>query len=208
MSKLGTDCIKCKRWKLFNDEPCSLHPDFKTSNERLEAEIQASLDVLTCVAGLRVLAFMGQHEKYTRLCNELVTKRPLLAEQVVAELERLGPITEKEFQDSLFVALSPQERIQMTFDELAKKYCSRQQSDPEQLHAVLYSQAKKFNPKGWMLLECKQLDSSRCGEYTILPYGPLNTFKEPPTVPISLRGLASDMSVVVGFMTREEFQTK
>ena len=34
----------------------------------------------------------------------------------------------------------------------------------------------------------------------ILPYGPRNTYKEPPTKPISPRGLASDMSVVVALL--------
>lgn len=94
----------------------------------------------------------------------------------------------------------------MTFEELAKKYCSRQESTPEELRETITAQKSRFSPDGWMLLECKQLDSSRCGDYVILPYGPSNTYKTPPNRPISPRGLSSDMSVVVGIMTKEEFK--
>jgi hypothetical protein len=55
-----------------------------------------------------------------------------------------------------------------------------------------------------MLLECVDLSSSRLGSYVILPYGPRNTYKEPPTKPISPRGLASDMSIVVAILKSED----
>jgi hypothetical protein len=56
---------------------------------------------------------------------------------------------------------------------------------------------------GWMLLECQVMDGSRLGSLTILPYGPNNTFARVPDHPISPRGLASDMSVVVGVLPAE-----
>lgn len=88
----------------------------------------------------------------------------------------------------------------LTFDEFAKRYCARQDSTRGQLLNTLQSHRQRFNPTGWMLLECQVLDSSRLGSYTILPYGPHNTFKEPLTRPISPRGLASDISVVVALL--------
>jgi len=84
-----------------------------------------------------------------------------------------------------------------TFEEFAKLYCERQVQTPDGLREVLTAQKAKFNPAGWMLLECQMLDSSRMASLTILPYGPNNTYKEIPSHPISPRGLASDMSVVI-----------
>lgn len=92
----------------------------------------------------------------------------------------------------------------LTFDEFAKRYCERQDSTREQLLNTLQSHRQRFNPTGWMLLECQVLDSSRLGSYTILPYGPHNTFKEPLTRPVSPRGLASDISVVVALLLNND----
>lgn len=88
----------------------------------------------------------------------------------------------------------------LTFVELAHKYCDRQDSTPEGLLNVLSVQAVKFNPIGWVLLECVDMSSSYLGSLTLLPIGPNNTHKEIPTRPISPRGLASDMSVPIGFL--------
>lgn len=94
----------------------------------------------------------------------------------------------------------------LTFDEFAKRYCARQEKTREELLDTLRAQRQKFNPTGWMLLECQVLDSSRLGAYTILPYGPNNTFKEPLTRPYSPHGLTSDISVVVAlFLNTEDF---
>jgi hypothetical protein len=84
-----------------------------------------------------------------------------------------------------------------TQSELIRRYCERQESTPETLQATLNTQRERFSPDGHMLLECQMLDSSRLGSLVILPFGPNNTFKTPPTHPVSPRGLASDMSVVV-----------
>jgi hypothetical protein len=85
-----------------------------------------------------------------------------------------------------------------TFKELAELYCETQEQTPEGLREILDAQTLRYHPHGFMLLRCEMLDSSLLGTRTILPYGPNNTFKEPPAHPVSPRGLASDMSVVEG----------
>lgn len=92
------------------------------------------------------------------------------------------------------------------FEQFSKMYCERQQQTPEGLKAILSKQKEVFKPDGWMLLECVVLDSSKLGQYTILPYGPNNTYKQCPAqgVPISPRGLASDMSLVVSTLLSED----
>ena len=93
---------------------------------------------------------------------------------------------------------------QLTFDQLAAKYCERQQSTPEKLKCALLDIKRRCAPIGFMLLECHQLDSSFIGQLTVLAYGPNNTYKETPANPISPRGLASDMSVVVGVLAADQ----
>jgi len=88
----------------------------------------------------------------------------------------------------------------MTFDEMAKLYCEKQESTPKELKQALQFQKQHYNPNGWMLLEAQDMSSSWLGQLVILPYGPNNTFKEPPAHPISPGGLASDMSVIIGVM--------
>lgn len=61
----------------------------------------------------------------------------------------------------------------------------------------------KFKPAGWVMLECQLLDSSSRGQLSIVPFGPHNTWKTIPEGPVSPRGLASDMSVVVAVCLRE-----
>jgi hypothetical protein len=94
--------------------------------------------------------------------------------------------------------------MQLSFDEFAAKYCEKQHQTPDGLKVRLREQKKSFQPLGWMLLECQVLDGSRMGELTILPYGPNNTYKEVPTHPVSPRGSASDMSVVVATLSAED----
>ncbi len=90
----------------------------------------------------------------------------------------------------------------LTFDELAARYCDRQESTPAELRATLQEQRTRFDPDGFCLLECHQLDSSYVGQYALVAYGPRNTWKQPPArgKPVSPRGLASDMSVCVAIM--------
>jgi hypothetical protein len=92
----------------------------------------------------------------------------------------------------------------LTFAEFAKRYCERQQNEPSELLKILQDQKVRYQPTGWMLLEAQLLDSSYMGSLVILPYGPNNTYKEPPTHPVSPRGLASDMSVVVAVLPSED----
>lgn len=91
----------------------------------------------------------------------------------------------------------------LNWTEFAKRYCERQQQTPDGLKAILAAQADKYSPEGWMLLECHMMDSSRLGDLAILPYGPNNTFKAVVDHPVSPRGLASDMSVVVAILPRQ-----
>lgn len=96
---------------------------------------------------------------------------------------------------------------EMTFDEMAKLYCERQQNEPEELLTILLKQREQYNPTGFMLLECQMMDSSYMGSLVVLVYGPNNTYKEIPNHPISPRGLASDMSTVIGFVPAEKLVT-
>lgn len=91
----------------------------------------------------------------------------------------------------------------LTFDIFADRYCERQEQTKQGLRGILEMQKRKFQPKGFMLLECQMFDSSFMGSLTILPYGPNNTYKEVPTHPVSPRGLASDTSVVVAVLPAE-----
>lgn len=90
----------------------------------------------------------------------------------------------------------------LSFDDFAKRYFGKYLSAAaiEDLRGTLNEKIATYQCDGFVLLECQVLDSSRLGELTILPYGPNNTFKEPPTHPVSPRGLASDMAVVVATM--------
>lgn len=90
----------------------------------------------------------------------------------------------------------------MTFDELAALYCARQEQTPHGLRLIFEAQRDQYQPDGWMLLECTMLDSSRLGSLTILPFGPNNTHKKclGEGEVMSPRGLASDMSVCIGWL--------
>lgn len=92
----------------------------------------------------------------------------------------------------------------MKFAEFATKYCERQECEPDKLREILSAQVARYHPDGWVMLQCEMLDSSYLGSLTILPYGPNNTFKSIPDHPVSPRGLASDMSVVVAVLPVSE----
>jgi len=96
----------------------------------------------------------------------------------------------------------------MDLPEFAGLYCAKQTQTPVGLINRLKEQKAKWNPQGWVLLECVTLDSTRLGQLTILPYGPSNSLKAVPQTPISPRGLASDMSVVVGILPADQIQTE
>lgn len=68
----------------------------------------------------------------------------------------------------------------------------------------LDKQRRQYGPEGWVLLECEQLDSSHLGERAVLPFGENNRLKKIPVGPISLRGLASDMSVAIAILYRDQ----
>lgn len=93
-----------------------------------------------------------------------------------------------------------------TVDEFIHAYAGDHEQAAEHLKEALASTAEKFNPDGWMLLECQVLDSSYMGQTVVLPYGGDATHKTVPGHPISPRGLASDMSVVIGTLSRYEYE--
>lgn len=85
----------------------------------------------------------------------------------------------------------------LDFAKFAARYCERQASTPEQLREILQGQIKKYQPAGFMLFENQVMDSSEFGRLRILPYGPNNSYKEPPTTPVGFDGLGSTTSIVV-----------
>ena len=93
----------------------------------------------------------------------------------------------------------------LTFPDFAKKYCSRQDCTVQNLENVLRLQKQQYNPDGWMMLECQVMDSSLFGSLVILPYGPRNSWKQVPQIPVSPRGLASDTSVVIAILPNQLF---
>jgi len=92
---------------------------------------------------------------------------------------------------------------QLTFEEFAARYHETQEGDAATLRETLLNQQASYQPDGWLIAQCQMLDSSYCGQRVILPYGPNNTLKEPPTHPFSPRGLASDQSTVEAIMLAE-----
>jgi hypothetical protein len=84
----------------------------------------------------------------------------------------------------------------VTLNKLLVIYCHYQENEPEELRQALETQVEKFGSKGFMLLKCAMLDSSRLGDRVILGYGGNHTYPEIPDKPISPRGVTSDMSVV------------
>ena len=72
----------------------------------------------------------------------------------------------------------------LTQDAFITKYTERQKSPTaDELRDIMKVQKAKYQPTGWVMLECGDLCSSRMGELTILPYGPNNSFKDVPTHP-------------------------
>ena len=91
-----------------------------------------------------------------------------------------------------------------TWEEFASRYCETQDSTPEALTEILRSQVSQYNPVGFFMGEAQLMDSSWYGQVVILPFGPRNTYKAVPEQPFSPRGLASDASVVIGWMPAED----
>ena len=96
---------------------------------------------------------------------------------------------------------------QLTWGEFVRRYTAKQHAYIDELWDRLNTQEAMFQPDGWFMAECQELDSSSLGSLTILPFGPRNTFKTIPDAPFSPRGLASDMSVAVSWIPASEFPT-
>ena len=93
---------------------------------------------------------------------------------------------------------------QPAFEQFARRYCDRAENNPADLLHALQQQREEFAPTGWVLLECLVMDASSCGAYTIVPYGPRNSWKRIPAGFVSPRGLASDTSKAVAFLLAED----
>ena len=72
---IGTSCLKCKRWKLWNEPPCPDHADFKTAKEIEETAkwraAEDGLKVMMYVSALRTTSAFGRKDwhKYTCLIS-------------------------------------------------------------------------------------------------------------------------------------------
>jgi hypothetical protein len=92
---------------------------------------------------------------------------------------------------------------QVTRLELIAAYCDTQSAERAEVESALDEITARFSPDGFVLLECRMLDSSHCGERVVLPYGGGATLQEVPDSPLSPRGFASDMSVALLFFRLE-----
>lgn len=90
-----------------------------------------------------------------------------------------------------------------TWEEFSSRYCETQDSTPEILLGTLRAQIAQYNPTGFFMGEAQLMDSSWYRQVVILPFGPRNTYKEPPESTFTPRGLASDTSVVIGWIPAE-----
>lgn len=89
----------------------------------------------------------------------------------------------------------------MSWFEFSERYCRTQEQTPSGLAGVLCSVSSRFEPDGFFLAECEVMDSSYFGSVVILPFGGRATFREVPSGVFSPRGLASDMSRAIGWMS-------
>jgi hypothetical protein len=92
----------------------------------------------------------------------------------------------------------------LSLEELLVKVCEQQQIQPYQLYRILQRQFRDYQPDCWVLLQCVDLSSIAMGNFTVAAVGPRNTLKTVPTAPISVRGMASDMSTVFGTFSAKE----
>ena len=74
-------------------------------------------------------------------------------------------------------------------------------AEADEMEKNMRQQYERYKNDGWVVMECKQFDSSRFGEIVLLAYGPNNTLQEIPQHPITPRGLSSDISVACAFIT-------
>ena len=90
------------------------------------------------------------------------------------------------------------------FQEFAVMFGYETQWEQDELKLKLQIVKRNYAPEGFFLMECHMMDSSSLGRRTILPYGGASTCETVPDHPMSPKGLASDMSVVIATMLVEE----
>lgn len=114
-AKQRIDCLKCKRWKLFGEASCPLHPDFKTQREIDDAEWRAQaeklLKVMMYTAALRTLAPIDKTSLLDNTFSNLSHEPEDVQAAVMAEVERLGLMSLDELTQSLFMAIQMERRV-------------------------------------------------------------------------------------------------
>jgi len=101
-------CIKCKRWKLFNDKACTIHPDFKTEKELAvikqreeDAKLMEPFDVLMFAAAIRVAQAFGNATALSNIAANLNARGDAFTDKVAAEVRSLGPLSAEEAVNSM-----------------------------------------------------------------------------------------------------------
>ena len=112
---IGTSCLKCKRWKLWNESPCPDHPDFKTRQEIDDAEkwrrANDNMKVMMYVAGIRTTSAFGRKDLFDNVWRNLNNEPLEIVERVVKEARELGSMTGDEITTSLLMAGQFYERV-------------------------------------------------------------------------------------------------
>jgi hypothetical protein len=108
-----TNCITCKRWKLFGEKPCTTHPDFETDRDKAEREEQAkwaeaeeNLNALALTAALRTTAAMGRKDLFDNAWRNLQQMPETLRQKVRDQIAAQGPMTAEELSDSMWLGLA------------------------------------------------------------------------------------------------------
>lgn len=94
--------------------------------------------------------------------------------------------------------------LKKDWSEFAQLYCERNDSTEEELIEALRVNTGTYQPMFFALMECQMLGSHQLGQRTIVPVGGAATWQNLPDKPVSLRGLASDMSSMIAFINVED----
>lgn len=95
-------------------------------------------------------------------------------------------------------------KLYVNYDQFDAMFRKGTDHPPDYLADALRTQAATYAPTGWFMLEVCDMWASRLGERRVVVYGENCTYKEVPTVAVSPRGLASDMSMVVAVLLADQ----
>jgi len=85
---------------------------------------------------------------------------------------------------------------QVTWVEFSALFVSSQETTEKRFAADLRRMKERYDSEGFFIARCEVMDSSLFGNRVALGFGKSHTWKSVPDHPISIRGLASDTSVV------------